>query len=109
MTVLAATWTPQSDLFDTQVGFQGMWLDAASGLYHTVNRDFGLPNLGRWIEQHPAGYVHGPSLYQTQGSNPATFVDPGGEFLACLAARLARCPRRIHWWGVVPGWFRQAR
>ena len=69
MTVLSATWTPQSDLFDTQVGFQGMWLDAASGLYHTVNRDYST-ELGRWMEQDPAGYVNGSNLYQAFGGGP---------------------------------------
>ncbi len=77
MSVLSATWTLQSDLFNTQVGFQGMWLDAASGLYHTLNRDYG-PSLGRWMQQDPAGYVNGPDTYQFVQGNPRTGVDSLG-------------------------------
>jgi RHS repeat-associated protein len=75
MTVLSAAWTPQSDLFNTQVGFQGMWLDQASGLYHTPNRDYS-PGLGRWVEQDPVSFVN---RYDAMGSNPVASVDPSGD------------------------------
>jgi len=78
MTVLSAAWTPQSDLFDTQIGFQGMWLDQASGLYHTANRDYSAA-LGRWVEVDPAGYVNGPNGFQFTSDAPAAALDPSGE------------------------------
>ncbi len=77
MSVLSATWTPQSDQFDTQVGFQGMWLDAASGLYHTVNRDYSSA-LGRWEQQDPTAYSDGVNLYRAFDDAPIGRVDPGG-------------------------------
>ncbi len=77
MTVLSATWTPQSDSFNTQVGFQGMWLDAASGLYHTAFRDYSVA-LGRWVEQDPSGYGDGGSLYEAFDANPTWSTDATG-------------------------------
>ena len=82
MTVLSATWTPRSDLFNTQVGFQGMWLDAASGLYHTPNRDYSAA-LGRWM-QADGGYWDGSNLYQAFDSSPTTLTDPSGLNPAAL-------------------------
>jgi len=92
MTVLSAAWTPQSDLFNTQVGFQGMWLDAASGLYHTLNRDYSAA-LGRWMEQDPAGYVNGDNLSQFLMDLPENAVDPDG--LAVAATNPAAQDTRV--------------
>ncbi len=84
MSVLSAAWTPQSDLFNTQVGFQGMWLDAASGLYHTPNRDYSAA-LGRWMEQDPAGYVDGSNRYEGFQGTPVSLLDPAGTFPIAVA------------------------
>ncbi len=78
MSVLSAVWTAQSDLFGTQVGFQGMWLDAASGLYHTPNRDYSVA-LGRWAEPDPSGASgSADNLYQFVDSSPESVDDPTG-------------------------------
>ena len=39
------------------------------------------PTLGRWVQQDPAGYVDGASLYQVVRSSPASEVDPSGLFI----------------------------
>ncbi len=78
LSVLSATRMPPSEPSDGQVGFQGMRLGAASGRYDTVNRDY-EPVLGRWMEQGPAGYVDGASLYQFVDTSPAGTVDPSGD------------------------------
>ena len=36
------------------------------------------PNLGRWLERDPAGYVDGMNRYQVVRSNPISSVDPRG-------------------------------
>ncbi|MCU1226624.1 MAG: hypothetical protein JWQ42_4717 [Edaphobacter sp.] len=36
------------------------------------------PTLGRWMEQDPAGYVEGSSLYQYERSDPINLLDPAG-------------------------------
>jgi hypothetical protein len=36
------------------------------------------PKLGRWIQQDPAAYVNGQSLYQYMGDDPASRLDPRG-------------------------------
>ena len=35
-------------------------------------------NLGRWMEQDPAGYVDGMNAFESVRSNPVTLVDPLG-------------------------------
>ena len=34
--------------------------------------------LGRWVQQDPAGYVDGASRYQALSSSPTTMLDPDG-------------------------------
>lgn len=36
------------------------------------------PELGRWLERDPAGYVDGMNLYQNVRSSPTRFTDPQG-------------------------------
>ncbi len=57
--------------------YQGMALDAVTGLYYERARDYS-PALGRWMEQDPAQYISGANTYQFVGSDPADFTDPTG-------------------------------
>ena len=58
--------------------YQGMTLDAVTGLYYERNRDYS-PSLGRWMEQDPAQYINGASTYQFVNSSPVGNVDASGE------------------------------
>ena len=79
ITVLNADWTT------TPVGtqplvnnlYQGMTLDAVTGLYYERFRNYS-PTLGTWISQDPLSYVNGANTYQFVGGNPADSADPRG-------------------------------
>jgi RHS repeat-associated protein len=77
VTVLSPTWTSTTDSFGWGYLFQGMWRDPVTGLYYTPNRDYSAA-LGRWMEQDPAGYLNGTSLFAFVSDGPADFVDPSG-------------------------------
>ncbi|MGC8559145.1 MAG: RHS repeat-associated core domain-containing protein [Phycisphaerae bacterium] len=57
--------------------YQGMTLDAVTGLYYERFRDYS-PILGRWMEQDPAQYINGANTYQFVDSSPVGNVDPSG-------------------------------
>ena len=58
--------------------YQGMTLDAVTGLYYARNRNYS-PSLGVWISQDPLQYVNGANTYQFVESGPVGNVDPWGE------------------------------
>ena len=62
--------------------YQGMTLDAVTGLYYARNRNYS-PSLGVWISQDPAGYINGADRYQLVGSGPVGLTDALGLW---------------HWW-----------
>ncbi|NNM85686.1 MAG: RHS repeat-associated core domain-containing protein [Phycisphaerales bacterium] len=64
--------------------YQGMTLDAVTGLYYARNRNYS-PSLGVWISQDPAGYINGADRYQFVESSPTSANDPFG--LVNLGAR----------------------
>jgi RHS repeat-associated protein len=41
------------------------------------------PKEARWLQRDPTGYADGPNLYESFGSNPASFTDPLGEQTYC--------------------------
>jgi RHS repeat-associated protein len=55
---------------------QGGRIDPGTGLYHFGTRDYN-PDLGRWMGTD-TGYWDGMDLYQTEGSNPISYIDPSG-------------------------------
>ncbi len=57
--------------------YQGMTLDAVTGLYYARNRNYS-PSLGVWISQDPLQYVNGADTYQMEMSGPVGAVDPSG-------------------------------
>ena len=56
---------------------QGGRYNAVNKLYSFRFRDYSA-DLGRWMQQDPAGYVDGASFYQVVVSSPLTWVDPLG-------------------------------
>ncbi len=57
--------------------YQGMTLDAVTGLYDGRARDYS-PSLGRWMEQGPAQFINGADTYQFVNSSPVGNVDSAG-------------------------------
>ncbi len=57
--------------------YQGMTLDAVTGLYYARNRNYS-PSLGVWISQDPLQYVNGANTYQMEMSGPVGAVDFSG-------------------------------
>ena len=57
--------------------YQGMTLDAVTGLYYASNRNYS-PSLGVWISQDPAVYINGANTYQMEMSGPEGSVDARG-------------------------------
>jgi RHS repeat-associated protein len=77
VSVKAANWNSSSDSKEWNYTFQGGRYDAYTGLLSFQHRDDD-PNLGRWIQQDPAGYVDGKDLYRALTDSPVDFVDPLG-------------------------------
>jgi RHS repeat-associated protein len=73
--------------------YQGMTLDAVTGLYYERNRDYS-PSLGRWMEQDPAQYINGANTYQFVNSSPVGNVDAEGKHISFEGTGVAS-PRDI--------------
>jgi RHS repeat-associated protein len=59
------------------VGYAGMYMHAATGLYLTPARVYD-PRDGRWLTRDPAGEAGGKNLYEYAGGDPAEMTDPFG-------------------------------
>ena len=57
--------------------FTGRQYDAESGKYHYRARSYDA-NLGRFMQQDPAGMIDGANMYAYVGNNPVNGVDPSG-------------------------------
>ncbi len=57
--------------------YQGMTLDAVTGLYYERFRNYS-PTLGTWTSQDPLGYINGANTYQFVDSSPVGNADPFG-------------------------------
>ncbi|MCP4397720.1 MAG: hypothetical protein GY801_10525 [bacterium] len=64
--------------------FTGRRYDPESGNYYYRARIYS-PELGRFLQGDPLGYVDGLNLYAYVGNNPASWVDPYGEEPISLA------------------------
>ena len=77
VTVLSPSWVTTADQYAWVYMFQGGRYDGISGLYNFRSRDY-RPSLGVWMEKD-TGFWNGADLYQLEGSNPVTRVDPLGR------------------------------
>lgn len=81
VTVREANWSP--DIYDgySDVSWnylhQGGRYDSGTRMYHFRHREYD-PTLGRWVQQDPAGYVDGATLYNYVGNAPVVLRDPFG-------------------------------
>jgi RHS repeat-associated protein len=77
-TYLTANWGSRSTS-DWGWGWlhQGGRYNAITRLHHFRHRDYSA-DLGRWMQQDPAGYVDGGNRYQLERNNPVKAVDPFG-------------------------------
>lgn len=57
----------------------GQRYDAGVGLYHFLFRSYS-PELGRWLQRDPAGYVDGVNLLEYTSGVPTSSVDPLGLY-----------------------------
>jgi RHS repeat-associated protein len=58
--------------------FQGREYDSETGLYYFRARYYD-PELGRFLQPDPKGYVDSMNLYQAFNLNPINFIDPFGK------------------------------
>jgi RHS repeat-associated protein len=65
---------------DNPIGFCGYVFNTeiASGGLYTVRHRHYMPDIGRWLERDPAGFVDGANLYEYGMSSPPTRNDPLG-------------------------------
>ena len=59
-------------------GFTGQRYDAEAGLWDFRNRAYS-PELGRFLQRDPAGFVDGYNLYLYCRNSPPNFTDPDGR------------------------------
>jgi len=71
--------TTVSGTVPPDVGFQGFFYHAASGLYFARLRAYDSQR-GRWLNRDPAAEAGGINLYSAFTANPTNIVDPTGLF-----------------------------
>ncbi|MFH0790210.1 MAG: LamG-like jellyroll fold domain-containing protein [Candidatus Omnitrophota bacterium] len=64
-------------LLGNPYSFTGRYYDAMVGLYYYRNRIYS-PELGRFLQRDPQGYVDGVNLYAYVRNNPLRYLDPFG-------------------------------
>lgn len=78
-TQFTTTTNPLLALNDIPLGYQGMWLDAESGTYNTLYRQYD-PYTGRWLQRDPVLFGEwSRNLYGGMGASWGTLVDPLGD------------------------------
>ena len=105
----AGAWIRTADAA-SHFGNPFMWTsqryDQTVGLYHFPFRSYS-PELGRWLQRDPLGYVDGVSLYQYVGSHPTMFADPLGLY---VDKDVIQNPDGTITWNIydrgVTGWFK---
>jgi RHS repeat-associated protein len=72
-----ASHTPTASYLGNSFAWTGQRYDAAVGLYGFHFRTYS-PDLGRWLQRDPVGYVDGVDLYEYVLGNPLCWLDPFG-------------------------------
>ena len=76
---LNTDWSAGSSSYDNAILYAGYYRDSETGLYHVRNRMY-HPNLGRWMQRDPLGYVDGKNLYEYVRSRPMDLMDSNGMY-----------------------------
>ena len=88
-TKTGSTWTfGLTSAYANPYLWTGQRYDPASQTYHFWARTFS-PNLGRWLQRDPLGYVDGVNLYEYVRGNPILKTDPMGESAIAVALPIA--------------------
>jgi RHS repeat-associated protein len=97
VTVMNASWTTISgSAYASMYLFQGMRLDAVSGLYEAMTR-WASASLGRWTDTDPLGLAAGDlNVYRFIGNSPISAVDPLG-----MAPDIRIILRTMPYWRIV--------
>ncbi len=66
-----------TSLYGNPILFTGRRLDAESGFYDYRFRMYS-PDLGRFLQPDPLGYIDGMNLYAYVNNNPLNWIDPWG-------------------------------
>ncbi|WP_372369475.1 RHS repeat-associated core domain-containing protein [Candidatus Uabimicrobium sp. HlEnr_7] len=66
-----------SDFSEILYLFHGRRVDEESSLMYFRNRYYN-PEVGRWLQRDPLGYVDSYGLYEAFGGNPYNYIDPMG-------------------------------
>ncbi|MGD9789581.1 MAG: RHS repeat-associated core domain-containing protein [Phycisphaerales bacterium] len=69
-----------SNLDDVRFAYRGYQYDPHLNLYHVRHRVLD-PELGRWLQRDPAGFVDGLNLYAYTRSSPFGASDPYGLYM----------------------------
>jgi RHS repeat-associated protein len=76
----AGGWTrPATSFYGNPFGWTGQRYDPGVGLYHFYARTYS-PELGRWLQRDPLGFVDGVNTYEYVRSMPTRLTDPLGLF-----------------------------
>jgi RHS repeat-associated protein len=70
---------------------QGGRHDGDTGLYHFRNREYDA-ELGRWMQQDPARYIDGATLYAALASSPVSQLDPLGLQVTVTVGQVGGTP-----------------
>ena len=70
--------------------FTGREYDWQTGVYYYRARSYDA-NLGRFLQQDPAGMVDGPNMYLYCGNDPVNGVDPSGRVTSSSNSLYSRC------------------
>jgi len=67
---------------DNPIGYAGYVFNAADATYLVRNRCY-EPEMGRWLERDPLGFVDGLGLYEYTTCSPTNYPDPFGLLTGC--------------------------